>query len=75
LLEKNKYVLDDETSDYVKKLLEDMYENRGANFGNARDVRNIFEKVVSAQANRVAALNVPTKKDLVTIRKEDFKDM
>ena len=29
---------------YIKDILADMYEQRDENFGNARDVRNLFEK-------------------------------
>ena len=48
-------------------------ENRdGITFGNARGVRNIFEHILVAQANRLAAMEAPTKDDLMTITKEDF---
>ena len=33
-----------------------LHNNRGENFGNARLVRNCFESVINAQANRLAAL-------------------
>lgn len=49
-----------------------MYKNRDDNFGNGRDVRNRFEDIISRQANRLAAMEAPTKDDLMTITKEDF---
>ena len=38
-----------------------MYENRDENFGNGRTVRNIFEKAIGAQADRLAALEEVSK--------------
>lgn len=37
-----------------------MYEARDENFGNARDVRNIFEQAVAPPGRRVAAMEAPT---------------
>ncbi|MEG2989399.1 MAG: hypothetical protein RR807_08350, partial [Oscillospiraceae bacterium] len=41
---------------------------------NARDVRNIFEAGVSRQSNRVAAMESPTKEDLMSLKVEDLQD-
>ncbi len=38
----------------VKAHLKYIYDNRNEHFGNARDVRNMFEKIIIQQANRVA---------------------
>lgn len=35
----------------------ELYENRGENFANARDVRNAFEKILARQANRLAEVH------------------
>ena len=40
--------------DYLKGLCEDIYNTRGDNFANARQIRNIFENVLTAQANRLS---------------------
>lgn len=42
-------------------------------FGNARGVRNIFEKAVLIQANRVAGMTSPTNEDLINITPDDLK--
>ena len=39
--------------DYLMSYFTDMYENRDENYGNGRDVRNYFEKVIRARANRL----------------------
>ena len=41
-------------------------------FGNARGVRNLFERAVAAQADRLAAMTDLTKEDLMTLTKEDL---
>ena len=70
--EKSGYRLTEEAESYAKEFFEDMYKNRDDNFGNGRDVRNRFEDIISRQANRLAAMDAPTKDDLMTIEKEDF---
>ena len=45
-----------------------------ADFGNARGVRNTFEKILSAQANRIAHMANVTKEDLVRLTKEDAEN-
>ena len=69
---KNGYTLDPEAEEYAQAFFNDLYENRDDNFGNGRDVRNRFEDVVSRQADRLAAMENPTKEDLMTIVKQDF---
>lgn len=68
---KNSYVLDEEAKEFAAKLFTDLYENRDENFGNARDVRNIFENMVSVHSNRIAALQKVDKETLVTVLEED----
>lgn len=42
------------------------------NFGNARVVRNLFEKTVVNVANRLAGLGEVSLEELVTIKKDDI---
>jgi AAA+ superfamily predicted ATPase len=51
---------------------EQVYQQRTKSFGNARLVRNLFEKTIEQQANRIAKLTNVTKEKLVTIEAEDF---
>ena len=51
-----------------------LYEGRDENFGNARDVRNLFEKAVSRQSDRVAQLESPTREQLMELRVEDLNE-
>ena len=74
-VERNDYKLDAGAEAAVKDHLQELYEDRDENFGNARDVRNLFEKIVAAQADRVAGLEKPTDEDISTITVEDLKDL
>ena len=56
--------------DYFTK----MYESRGANFANGRDVRNFFEKIVVNQANRLAQQETLTDEDLTTLLEVDIRN-
>ncbi len=72
LCAKNSYELTEEAEKCAKELFTSLYEDRSENFGNGRDVRNLFEDMVARQANRIAALETPTKDDLMTIEKADI---
>lgn len=71
---KNQYKLDPEADKFAKEYFERLYLERDENFGNARDVRNVFENVISIHSDRVAAMDSPTKENLMTILKKDIED-
>ena len=70
--EKNGYTLDEETDKAAAEAFQVMYDRRDENFGNARDVRNVFEAAVARQANRVAAMEAPGKEDLMALTAADL---
>ena len=71
---KNKYVLSPEADAAARKLFDELYAERGENFGNGRYVRNLFEDMVVRHSNRVALMDEPTKDDLMTVLPEDLED-
>ena len=71
---KNSYTLTPEADEAALKMFTRLYEERDENFGNGRDVRNCFEDMVVRQSNRVAALENPSKEDLITVKPEDLVD-
>ena len=73
MCEKNGYTLDEAAGAYAKDFLDEMYENRDENFGNARDVRNFFERAVSCQSDRVAGLETVDKAALMALTQADLK--
>lgn len=56
LLCKNKYTLSEDCDSFLQTYFENMYNNRSADYANGRDVRNFFEKVYRAQANRISPI-------------------
>lgn len=65
-------VLDEAGDDYLRQYLEKTYETRSKNFANGRFVRNFFEEVLTAQANRLAKKENLTDEELNTLTHEDF---
>ena len=69
-LKKGQYLLDDEARAAVREYIE--LSNTGSiAFGNARGVRNIFERLLVAQANRLSVESTPDKQTLMTINAAD----
>jgi SpoVK/Ycf46/Vps4 family AAA+-type ATPase len=70
--DKHEYKLADDVKEFLLKKLEEVVANKPKDFGNARYVRNLFEKTVEAQANRLALEPKISKELLVEIKKEDI---
>ena len=66
--------MSEETEKAATAYFTKLYEERNENFGNGRDVRNVFEDMVVRQANRVAAMEEPTKEDMMAVLPEDLED-
>ena len=50
----NGYQLSESASEAARARIAAIYERKSDNFGNAREMRTLFEDVVQAQANRLA---------------------
>lgn len=64
------------TEDAVASIREELSgfdEEQRKLFGNARGIRNTFEKMIQNQANRIMTMEQPTKEDLSQIIGEDVK--
>ncbi len=57
----------DEAIFQIQSYLENMEENERRDFGNARGIRNLFEKNLMSQANRIVTIDNPTIQQLSTI--------
>ncbi|ROR29451.1 SpoVK/Ycf46/Vps4 family AAA+-type ATPase [Mobilisporobacter senegalensis] len=55
----------------VKDKLNTMPKSKLKIFGNARGIRNVFEKIIVNQANRLVTIDAPTKDELTQIIKDD----
>ena len=71
--EKSGYTLEPSARDLLKGLLA-LFSLDIKGFGNARGVRNLFERAVSAQANRLAALADITREQLMQLTSDDLRE-
>ena len=72
-MRKNQYTLTDEASDYLKQALSNAVAHKDRNFGNARYVRNIFEKAIQQQANRLSGQTDLSTEQLTELTQEDIQ--
>lgn len=70
---KSFYEVTDDAYACVQEFFTKRCEQKLPGFANGRDVRNFFEKTLTNQANRLAAMPNVTDTDLVTITKEDVE--
>jgi AAA+ superfamily predicted ATPase len=70
--EDHHYKADGPAIDKLRARLE--REPRGATFGNARFVRNLFEAAIARQANRIVEIKNPTDEQLTTLIAADIPD-
>ena len=69
--DKNAYCLDDGAEEQLKAFLERESRDNDT-FGNARGVRNLFERVLVAQANRLARSGESSREALMRLTAEDI---
>ncbi len=74
---KNCYVLDESEDAPAREALRGVLTDlsRDDDFGNARGVRNIFERVLIGQANRLASQQTVTREELMTITAGDITSL
>ena len=67
------YTLTKDASDAADRLFHAMYEDRDRTFANGRAVRNLFERAVAQQANRIAKETDPTREVLCALDTVDLE--
>ena len=67
------YTVGKEASDAADRLFHAMYEDRDHTFANGRAVRNLFERTVAQQANRIAKEKEPSKELLCALELPDLE--
>jgi SpoVK/Ycf46/Vps4 family AAA+-type ATPase len=72
LIADHQFTISDETEKKLYQLFENLYQNRDDSFGNARLVRNVFEKSTEHQAMRLSKNSDISRADLTTLLPEDF---
>jgi SpoVK/Ycf46/Vps4 family AAA+-type ATPase len=72
LCKKNQYNLSQGAQKKLAEYFSNLYEHRDKNFGNGRDVRNLFESIVTRQSVRISGLHNPDNHMITEIREEDL---
>ena len=73
MAEKMEMKLEDKAIEKLRAYLSGMNETAKRIFGNARGIRNLFEKMLVGQANRLSCISELTIEDLSVITAEDFE--
>ena len=68
------YVLTEDARLAVRKKITEMEACKQENFANARDVRNLFEIIITNHAARIASMKDPGAADLKEIRVQDLEE-
>ena len=67
------YVLDDNARQFLTKVYNIAISRKKKNFANGRLARNLFERAIIHQSNRIISENANTELALTTIQVEDIK--
>ena len=68
------YVVEEEAKKQIRARIISRKMTRQENFANAREVRNMFEDIITNQARRVAEMENPTHDDMMKITVMDLTD-
>ncbi len=71
-LNKAQYTITRDAYHRVEQLVAAAVEHKNERFGNARFIRNLFEKIIQRQSDRLARIPAPTREQLSAITAEDI---
>ncbi len=69
---KSDFKLAEDAQDKLMEIFDRLYEKKHPGFGNARVVRNLFEKIIEIQSNRIVNIAPLTEEILITLTEEDI---
>jgi len=72
-MKKNEYTLGNGAEAFLKQQFDYALAHKDRNFGNARFARNVFEKAIQQQANRLEGRSNLSEKELAELTIEDLK--
>lgn len=71
MLETSHFQPNDAARHFCQRAFDRLYRQRGEHFGNGRTVRNIFEHMLTFQANRLVEMDNPSREDLTLVDVRD----
>ena len=72
---KYEYKVDEDARRQIREMIKARMISRHENFANAREVRNLFEDIITNQARRVAAMEEPSPEDIRRVILEDLYEV
>ena len=66
------YTADEDVKKHIRTMIATRKLMKLENFANGREVRNLFEEIITNQARRVAAIGNPTQEQMMTLCLEDL---
>ena len=72
--DKYDYKVDEDVKHQIRALITAKKIENIDNFANAREVRNLFEEIITNQARRISGMENPSNEDMMTITLEDLFD-
>ncbi|MBO0591433.1 AAA family ATPase [Cellulophaga sp. E16_2] len=75
ITKKSDFNLTVDAEDKLSEIILSLYDKRHKSFGNARTMRNLFEKIIQRQANRIVNITPISEEILITITEEDIPEI
>ena len=72
-MKKNQYTISEDAEEMLREKLNYAVDHKDRNFGNARFVRNVFEKSIQNQANRLSGKTGLSERQLTEITVDDLE--
>lgn len=72
--DKYDYKVDEDVKHQIRALITAKKIENIDNFANAREVRNLFEEIITNQARRISGMENPSNEDMMTITLDDLFD-
>jgi len=69
------YKVDEDVKHQIRALITSKKMGNVDNFANAREIRNLFEDIITNQAKRVSMLESPSNEDMMKICLDDLKNI
>ena len=69
------YEVEEDAKKHIREMIVSRKLTKTENFANAREVRNLFEEIITNQARRVAKLENPSQEDMKLITMDDLLDL
>lgn len=68
------YTVEEEAKKHIREMIVARKMEKQENFANAREVRNMFEEIITNQARRVAGMEQPSQDEMMLLTMEDLSE-